>query len=90
MPKFDAKLAKKNFKHYPRGRVIYIVKSKEFEIYADKHIVENEKILDEIKSEFRIPQNTKAVHSPHYYCHKCELKEDHSLLVGRHNKQGRV
>ena len=71
MPKYDPKLAKKDFKHYPRGRVIYIVKSKEFEIYADKHIVENEKILDEIKSEFRIPQNTKPVHSPHYYCHKC-------------------
>jgi hypothetical protein len=92
-PKLDAKLAKKNFKYYPRGRVIYIVKSKEVEIRADKHILENDKILDEIKSEFRIPKNTKAAHSPplllsqmwRYFrrCLTMKLKEDHSFLGSR-------
>jgi hypothetical protein len=72
--KIRPELRSKDYKYYPRGRVIQLEDGK-FEIYADRHVSESSSILSEIRSEFRLPYDVKAfTDGRHYQCHVCTGK----------------
>lgn len=68
---------KKNFPedpyYYPRGRVSYNTKEREFEIAADKHIIANDEDKRKIISKFNISgHKVSFVNDKHYLCHSCK------------------
>jgi hypothetical protein len=57
---------------FPRGRVVYNKKNKQFILYLDKDIVRNKKVVNRIMSDMSLPfESTKIEVDEHYKCHKC-------------------
>lgn len=61
-----------DYDYFPRGRIVYNVKTKEYKVYADPCILANESVKDSIIDEFNLPRNnTKFDTDEHYQCHSC-------------------
>lgn len=55
------------YDHYPRGRVVYDTKKKEYIIYLDKVLIDKEKIVFDIKEELNLTgQKVRLATDPHY------------------------
>lgn len=57
---------------YPRGRVIFNVKTDKFLLLADRCILKKRNLVKKIISELQLPAaRTVCDTDPHYRCHKC-------------------
>jgi hypothetical protein len=52
----------------PRGRVVFDTLSERFILYADRCILYNKPMLNQIRNELRLPENTKINLDEHYSC----------------------
>jgi hypothetical protein len=59
------------YDEYPRGRVVYSVKTRQFWLYADACILKNPSVVNWIMNEFHLPSNTKKEKDAHYKCPSC-------------------
>lgn len=63
-------LKKFDYDYMPRGRVVYNVKTREFNIMIDSDITDED--VKNIADEFGIPSGSyKVLHDEHYKCHLC-------------------
>jgi hypothetical protein len=57
----------------PRRRVLYNEKTRQFEIFADQHILEKDAFITRIVQEFHLKKsNTQFRQDEHYRCTVCE------------------
>ena len=56
----------KSFYYYPRGRVRFNTRINQYEVFADKKIVSNEKVKDKIREELGLPSTTIFKTDEHY------------------------
>ena len=68
------------YEEYPRGRVAYDAKKRQFFLFADACILKDKAAVSRIMNQFRLPSNTKKEKDPHYRCPKC-------MSSGRSKKQ---
>jgi hypothetical protein len=68
----DHALRNFDYADFPRGRVIYVIKSKKFLLYLDKCIMSKKLVINKIISLMNLPTSTKISTDEHYQCSKCE------------------
>ncbi|MCU1341571.1 MAG: hypothetical protein JWN92_994 [Candidatus Acidoferrum typicum] len=57
---------------YPRGRVAYNTKTKNYSLFLDRCILKNKSVVKEIMSELNLPtRRTKTGTDSHYKCYRC-------------------
>lgn len=59
------------YEEYPRGRVMFDTKNKNFTILADKCILEDKGLIAQIKEDLHLPIRVKRGPDSHYRCPKC-------------------
>ncbi len=64
------------YEEAPRGRVMYSTKTGQFTLLADRCILGRKDVLARIKSELRLPSDTKLDTDGHYRCFACLYGED--------------
>ena len=58
--------------YWPRGRVTYDPATETFELAADKHVIEDRQVVNDVIAEFHLPQEkTRVVPDDQYVCHLC-------------------
>lgn len=62
------------YDEYPRGRVAYNARTRQFWLFADACILKNKAVVSRIMNDFRLPSATKTDKDPHYKCPKCTSK----------------
>lgn len=62
------------YEEYPRGRVAFDTKTRQFWLFADACILKDKAIVNKIRNDFHLPSNTKTDKDPHYRCPKCLSK----------------
>jgi hypothetical protein len=63
------------YDEYPRGRVAYDTKKRQYYLFADACILKNKTAVTMIMNEFNLPwSNTVADKDPHYKCPACKPK----------------
>jgi hypothetical protein len=55
----------------PRGRVMYNTKTCQYTLLADKCILKKKALVSKIKSQMRLPKDTKTSTDEHYRCYRC-------------------
>ncbi len=55
----------------PRGRVLYNTTDERFRLFADACILNNAAVMEEIRSQLRLPMSTEIGPDEHYRCSKC-------------------
>ena len=61
-----------DYDYYPRGRVVYSTKDDKYYLYADKCILNSQKLIDAIEEELNLPYDKVVVgEDEHYQCHEC-------------------
>ena len=69
----DAEMKKHDVYHFPRGRVVYDKRDGFYELVADKHILEDDKMISRIVSEMRLPEaKVRKSRDVHYECARCK------------------
>ncbi len=57
----------------PRGRVIYNLKKAKFQVVADRHILQNDTLIERILSDFNLESSdTEFKEDEHYRCSVCK------------------
>ncbi len=69
-------LPEMEYEEAPRGRVMYNTKTGQFTLLADRCILGRKEVVARIKSELRLPTNTKLDTDSHYRCFACLYGED--------------
>ena len=60
------------YDYFPRGRVLFNVKEGRYWVYVDKCTLRDSKMVAEIFSRFRLPEEETEVRlDSHYQCHAC-------------------
>lgn len=61
-----------DYEKYPRGRVVFDVRSRRFKLFADYCILEKKEILRQIIKSMRLPhRQTDALPDEDYSCERC-------------------
>lgn len=69
----DHTLRNFDYADFPRGRVIYDIKSEKFLLYLDKCIMSKKLMINKIISLMNLPISTIISTDEHYQCSKCEV-----------------
>lgn len=64
-------LPEMEYEEAPRGRVMYNTKTRQFTLLADKCILSKKALVRKIRSQMRLPKNTKTSTDEHYRCFHC-------------------
>ena len=59
------------YEEAPRGRLTYDTKAKKFQMLADRCIVKNKALVEQIKKELRLPKRISLGTDSHYRCPRC-------------------
>jgi hypothetical protein len=60
--------------YFPRGRVVFHEDRKQYELLADKCILQDEDTVSRIISAMNLPRSMLEIKSdPHYQCSQCEI-----------------
>lgn len=71
--KADVMLKEFDAYHFPRGRVVYDINKRQYELVADQCILSNNKMLSDIITEFHLPKNNLIFsNDSHYRCAVCK------------------
>ena len=60
------------YEEYPRGRVVYNRKTRQYTLYLDRCILEKKDVVRKIMSDMQLPPyDTKTATDEHYRCSRC-------------------
>jgi hypothetical protein len=59
------------YEEEPRGRVMYDGKARQFQMLADRCILKNKALVEQIKKELHIPKSVLLGTDSHYRCFRC-------------------
>ena len=63
------------YDQYPRGRVVYNRRTRQFRLMLDGCIIRNTRLVSRIMGKLSLPKNTNVLADSHYRCARCMGKK---------------